>query len=282
MDLDDAALGESFAAVTAHLGSVAPACVLVLGSGWSSAVAQLEPVKLLPYHDVPCLGAPGVAGHAGQLGHYRLDGADLIVFQGRRHAYEGAGWTPVAFPVYAAARWQAGSILLTNAAGGIDPAYRPGSLMVINDHINMMGSNPLIGPHSPLWGDRFPDQSTVYDPHLVARLEQAARRAGADTHTGVYLGASGPVYETPAEVRMYRTLGADAVGMSTVPEAILANAANIPLAAISCITNMAAGLHAGQLDHNDVLATTQATMPILADTVHHYLTATLAAEGTRG
>jgi purine-nucleoside phosphorylase len=280
MDLDDAALGESFAAVTAHLGSVAPACVLVLGSGWSSAVAQLEPVKLLPYHDVPCLGAPGVAGHAGQLGHYRLDGADLIVFQGRRHAYEGAGWTPVAFPVYAAARWQAGSILLTNAAGGIDPAFRPGSLMVINDHINMMGSNPLIGPHSALWGDRFPDQSTVYDPHLVARLEQAARRAGADTHTGVYLGASGPVYETPAEVRSFAALGADAVGMSTVPEAILANACGLQVAAISCITNMAAGIHATTLTHDAVIGETAKAADQLAGTVTGFLRSTPATKDT--
>ena len=279
MNLDTAALGESFAAVTQHLGPVSPACVMVLGSGWSSAVDELEIVTLLPYSDVPCLGAPGVAGHAGQLGHYRYAGADIIVFQGRRHAYEGAGWTPVAFPVYAAARWQADSMLLTNAAGGIDPAYHPGSLMVIRDHINMMGSNPLIGPHDPFWGERFPDQSSIYDPAMSDQLAQAARRAGADTHDGIYLGASGPVYETPAEIRMARTLGADAVGMSTVPEAILANAAGIPLAAISCITNMAAGISATPLDHDEVLATTRQTMPILAATVHHYLATSLPQEG---
>jgi purine-nucleoside phosphorylase len=279
MDLDTTTLNESFAIVTERLGSIEPACVLVLGSGWSSAVDRMESVAQLPYAEVPCLGAPGVSGHAGQLGHYRFEGADLIVFQGRRHLYEGHGWSPVAFPVYAAARWKAASILMTNAAGGIAPAYREGSLMVIRDHINMMGSNPLIGPHDPFWGARFPDQTEVYNRALRERLAAAARAAGADTHTGVYLGATGPVYETPAEINMYRAMGADAVGMSTVPEAMLANAAGIPLAAISCITNMAAGMGEDALDHAEVLATTRDVMPILSETVHHYLAATLRNAG---
>jgi purine-nucleoside phosphorylase len=233
----------------------------MLGSGWSETLERCEVTASLSYADIPCLGATGVAGHAGFVRAARLGTLNLLVFQGRRHWYEGIGWEPIAFPVFLSRALGASVLVLTNAAGGLRPDLKAGDLMVIRDHINAMGSNPLIGPHDPVWGARFPDLSEVYDHALRKLFDAAAARVGQNLHHGVYLAASGPTYETPAEVRAFQALGADAVGMSTVPEAILARAAGLRVAAISCISNPAAGLGAGPLTHEDVIRTVRQAVP---------------------
>jgi purine-nucleoside phosphorylase len=248
------------------------ACVLILGSGWSNVADAFEVVSEIPYIDIPGMGAPGVAGHAGRLRHCRSGNEDVLIFQGRRHWYEGLGWTPVALPVYIAAQARAHTVFLTNAAGGIAEGLVPGDLMMITDHINAMGASPLVGNHDPIWGKRFPDQTEVYRKDLRQHLVNAADAVGTDLKEGVYLATSGPTYETPAEVRAYRTLGADAVGMSTVPEAMLANAAGIPVAGISCITNFAAGISHARLGHEEVLDTTQRAMPAMTAIIREFVT----------
>jgi purine-nucleoside phosphorylase len=230
-----------------------PRLALILGSGWSSAADSLEIRTRIPFADIPGLGATGVQGHTGVLLAAVFDDMQLLVFQGRRHWYEGVGWEAVALPVYLGIRFGISALVLTNAAGGIRPDLETGALMVIDDHINMLGANPLAGPHWPVWGPRFPDQTEVYDRRLRALLDRAGREMGETLPHGVYAASSGPTYETPAEVAACRALGADAVGMSTVPEAILGHAAGLRVAAVSCITNKAAGLGARALRHADVI-----------------------------
>jgi purine-nucleoside phosphorylase len=255
--MDIELLEKALQSVKQRLHPLQPSCALVLGSGWGTVVDALGAREIAPYTELPGLGDTGVDGHAGRLLVTSHGGRDTLVFQGRRHWYEGCGWTPIAAPVYIAAGLGVRSVLLTNAAGGIRSSLSPGDLMVIDDHINAMGVNPLIGPHRPPWGPRFPDQTCVYDPRLRHALDEAARRdGGTEPAHGVYLATAGPTYETPAEVRVYRGMGADAVGMSTVPEAILANAAGLKVAGLSCITNMAAGKAGPPLRHEDVVAAT--------------------------
>jgi inosine/guanosine/xanthosine phosphorylase family protein len=211
--------------------------------------------------NIPGLGTTGVAGHAGTLALAEQDGRVLLLFMGRRHWYEGEGWAPVMLPVHVLRSLSARFLFLTNAAGGIREDLGPGTLMIIEDHINAMSTNPLTGPHDPFWGDRFPDQSEVYDPVMRNVLDRAGKAAGEDLARGVYLAAPGPTYETPAEIRAYRRLGADAVGMSTVPEAMLGHSAGLRVCALSCISNYAAGISPGRLTHEEVTSTTQAAMP---------------------
>ncbi len=238
-----------------------PVCGLVCGSGWGQVVASFGARDVLPYKDIPAIGSPSVAGHSGQLVWGEGAGRETFIFQGRRHWYEGEGWTPIAAPLYLLKQFGAKVVVLTNAAGGIREGMSPGDLMILSDHINLMSTNPLLGAHDPFWGPRFPDLSGVYDKELRALAEKAGRKVGVNMTHGVYLAASGPTYETPAEIRAYRTLGADAVGMSTVPEAMLAHAAGLRVLGISCITNLAAGISRQNLSHEEVTATTQATMP---------------------
>ncbi len=247
-------------------------CALILGSGWSDVANAFELVSEIPYEEIPGMGAPGVVGHAGCLRHCRAGNEDILIFQGRRHWYEGCGWTPVALPVYIAIQAQVKNVLITNAAGGLSKDLAPGNLMMINDHINAIGANPLIGDHNPIWGARFPDQSEIYRKDLQEELRKAAAETGTDLKEGVYLATSGPTYETPAEIRSYKTQGANAVGMSTVPEAILANAAGIKVAGISCITNFASGVSDQPLGHDEVIETTKHAMPIMTDLIHKFIT----------
>jgi inosine/guanosine/xanthosine phosphorylase family protein len=252
---DAARLRAAVAAVRAAWPESRPVCGLVLGSGWGAAAASFEVRGELPYERIPGLGGASVDGHAGRLLRASGAGLETLVFQGRRHWYEGGGWTPVAAPIAVLKALGARAVVLTNAAGGLKRGLRVGDLMLIRDHIDHVGANPLVGPHDPAWGPRFVDQSRVYDGALRAALTAAARRAGVELREGVYLGVSGPTYETPAEVRAFRRLGADAVGMSTVPEAILANAAGLRVAGLSCITNLAAGDGTGApLEHGHVTA----------------------------
>lgn len=261
MDLD--LLETAFAAVRARQPGVRAAGALILGSGWGDVAEAFAAFAEIPYAEIPGLGAAGVAGHAGRLLLVGPAERTLLIFQGRRHWYEGEGWTPIAAPIYIARRLGAAVVLLTNAAGGIREDLRAGDLMIVCDHINAMGVHPLIGPHRPFWGPRFPDQTAVYDPALRARLRAAAEAAGISIREGVYLAASGPTYETPAEVEAFRRVGADAVGMSTVPEAILAHAAGLRVAAVSCISNLAAGRASAPLSHEEVAEAARAAMPRL-------------------
>ncbi len=242
-----------------------PRCGLILGSGWGEAVDGFVEQDL-PFTDIPGLGSTGVAGHAGKLCRASIDGMELFIFQGRRHWYEGEGWTPVILPAYLLHAFGAESLLLTNAAGGINPDLPPGSLMVIEDHINQLGSNPLIGPHHPELGTRFPDQSEVYNKELRRKL----MNAGADA-CGTYIATTGPTFETPAEIRLFTTMGADAVGMSTVPEAIVANALGMHVAGLSCICNWAAGISPVKLTHEDVNETAAQTMPRMKKVIETFL-----------
>ena len=258
--IDNAKLQPALDAVQAAFPAAKPKIALILGSGWSDVAASFEKLGEISYADIPGLGAAGVVGHAGKLLWGKASGIETFVFQGRRHYYEGVGWDTVAIPTFLAKACGAAALFLTNAAGGTNPDWRPGDLMVIDDHINMMGVTPLLGRHDPFWGPRFPDQSRVYDRGLRALLDQAAASVSIPLRHGVYLAGTGPTYETPAEIRAWRALGADAVGMSTVPEAMLGNAAGLRVVALSCITNMASGILDQPLTHEEVTETTRVSM----------------------
>lgn len=258
--MDRRQLEQALARVRATWPDVRPVMGAILGSGWSDVIPAFTTHGALPYEEIPGLGRTGVVGHAGRLVWGEHAGVPTLIFQGRRHYYEGVGWTPIALPIFLLKSLGARAVLLTNAAGGLRPDLPPGRLMIMSDHINLMGDHPLLGPHDPFWGPRFPDQSAVYDVALRAALHRAGRAAGESLTEGVYLAGSGPTYETPAEIRAWRTLGADAVGMSTVPEAMLARAAGLRVAGLSCITNWAAGISSQPLSHEEVTETTRLSM----------------------
>ncbi|MFL5383402.1 MAG: purine-nucleoside phosphorylase [Longimicrobiaceae bacterium] len=231
-----------------------PRAILVLGSGLGGLADEIEEPVSIPFGEIP--GFPRrtqeLAGHAGRLVVGRFEGVEVAAMQGRFHLYEG--WTPaeVALPVRALAALGSRTLLLTNAAGGLRPGMEPGDLMVIADHINLMGQNPLIGPVAP--GEhRFPDMSDPYDREYRVAAEAAALELGIPVTQGVYAALPGPSYETPAEIRMLARLGADAVGMSTVPEVLVARAVGVRCLGISCITNLAAGLGGATLSHAEVM-----------------------------
>ncbi len=236
-----------------------PRVGVVLGSGLGAFGDTLSHLTKIPYIDIPHMPRSAVVGHAGNLCLGEIDGVSVACLQGRVHAYEGHDADTVTFGVRLLARLGVGAVLLTNAAGGIDASFAAGELMLICDHLNLTGKNPLIGPNDDALGPRFPDMSTAYDPALRAAAHAAARRAGITLREGVYAGLMGPTYETPAEVRMLRTLGADAVGMSTVPEVIALRHLGVRAGAVSCITNLAAGISPAPLDHSEVEATAKRT-----------------------
>ena len=261
MSLDHEALNQAQQRVVASWPEARPVAALVCGSGWNDLEAIFSIRETINYDQIPGLGATEVEGHAGQLSWAELGGVETFLFQGRRHFYEGVGWTPIAIPIHLAKSCGASSVLLTNAAGGITDSFSAGDLMIIRDHLNFMPGNPLIGPHNESWGPRFPDQSNIYHPALRTSLREAAETIGHPVQEGVYVALSGPTFETPAEIKAFRTLGADAVGMSTVPEAILANAAGMRVAALSCISNLAAGVSPDPLSHEEVAETAAEAMP---------------------
>ena len=195
---------------------------------------------------------------------------EILIFQGRRHYYEGMGWEPVSEPVRISKMLGVETLLLTNAAGGINEDFSSGDLMALTDHINLMPGNPLLGPHDSFLGPRFPDQTEVYDPILREKLLSAGNEHGISLKQGVYLALSGPAFETPAEIRAFGKLGADAVGMSTVPEAMTANAAGLRVAAISCISNLAAGISPSPLSHEEVSETASLAMPRMKEVTVAY------------
>jgi inosine/guanosine/xanthosine phosphorylase family protein len=254
--ISQAILNRAVLTVRALWPDVQPEFGIVLGSGWGEAVTGFTVKASILYADIPGFGKTGVSGHAGRLLLADCNGTEGFVFQGRHHLYEGEGWTPVVLPIWILRQFGARTVLLTNASGGIREDLHPGSLMAIEDHINLLGGNPLTGPHNPDFGGRFPDQTAVYDHDL----RQMLMAAGADA-SGVYLATHGPTFETPAEIRAFRALGADAVGMSTVPEAIFANALGMKVAGLTCICNWAAGLGEEKLSGEDVLRAAAEAMP---------------------
>lgn len=257
---DEALLGRLDAAAAFIRGKrdVRPSVGLVLGSGLGAFAQRLKNRVAVPYEDIPHFPVPsGVVGHAGELVLGDVDRTPVVVLSGRVHFYEGRPMTDVVFPARVLARLGVGAAILTNAAGGVRKTFRPGDLMLMTDHINAFGTNPLIGANEDSIGARFPDMSSVYDAALRKLVKATARSLRIPLREGVYLGNSGPSYETPAEIRAYRAIGADAVGMSTVPEAIALRHAGVRVLGISTITNMAAGILPKPLVHEEVLAVTK-------------------------
>ncbi len=259
--MNEKALAESAEIVRRKFAGAAPSCGLILGSGLSSAADMFDARRALDYREVPGLGEATVDGHPGRLLWAGFAGMELFVFLGRRHWYEGAGWEPVILPVYILRKMGVRTLVVTNAAGGIREDLTPGRIMIIDDHINMMGAQPLTGPHDPFWGPRFPDQSDVYDAGLRRLTDAAARESGREFAHGVYAAVSGPATETPAEIGALKILGADAVGMSTVPEAMLAKSSGMRVFGASCIVNRGAGLSDRRFSHEDVTSAAGAAVP---------------------
>jgi len=232
-----------------------PQIALVLGSGLGKLAEEISESVIIEYKDIPHFAPSTAPGHKGRLIIGKLGGAEVLCMQGRIHYYEGYGLGQCVYPIRVMAKLGIKTLLLSNASGGINTTFKPGDLMLITDHINFMGINPLIGQNEAAFGDRFSDMSYAYNPHLRQLALTAAAELGEDLKQGVYLACSGPSYETPAEIRAFRIWGADAVGMSTVPEVIIANHCGIKVAAISCITNMAAGILNQPLTEEEVLIT---------------------------
>ena len=231
-----------------------PKTAVILGSGLGSVGEQIQEADYIPYEDVPGFEASHVAGHADRFVFGKLDGKEIVLMQGRYHYYEGLTMREVCFPVYVLRQLGVRTIVITNACGGINEELAPGDLMLINDHINLTGANPLIGANDERFGPRFPDMTEVYDKELRTLAAKRAEQLGVTLRNGVYAFFSGPCYETAAEIRAYKTLGADAVGMSTVPEATAAKYLGMRILGISCITNMATGIADREHSHEAVLA----------------------------
>lgn len=235
-----------------RLGAV-PSVAVVLGSGLGAFADRLDGATRIPYAEIPHWPASTVVGHAGTLVCGTSAGRGVLTLAGRAHFYEGHDLATVTFGTRVLGRLGVKTLVLTNAAGGINTTFTPGTLMVIDDHINLMGSNPLVGPNDERFGVRFPDMTDVYAPRLRVIADQAANATGVGVRHGVYVGLHGPSYETPAEIRFLRTIGADAVGMSTVPEAIVARHMGLEVLGLSCITNPAAGVLPEPLHHDEVM-----------------------------
>jgi purine-nucleoside phosphorylase len=234
-----------------------PKIGLILGSGLGAFADTFKVPTVIPFTELPHFPRPGVAGHPGNLVLGEAEGVTVAALQGRVHFYEGYSLAEVTYPTRVLGYLGISQVIVTNAAGGINTSFRPGNLMVISDHINLMGANPLVGANVDELGERFPDMSEAYDRRMRETALRTAAQKGIPLRQGIYVGLSGPSYETPAEIRMCRTLGADAVGMSTVPEVIVANQMGVRVMGISCITNMAAGILPQRLTHREVIETTE-------------------------
>jgi purine-nucleoside phosphorylase len=234
-----------------------PEIGLILGSGLGILADEIEDPIKIPYGEIPEFPVSTVEGHAGQLVLGELSGKKVVAMQGRFHFYEGYSMDKVTFPVRVMKLLGVEKLIVTNAAGGINESFQAGDLMLITDHINNMGTNPLIGSNDNRFGPRFPDMSEAYSRKLRLAAQEVAKRQKIDLKEGVYVGNTGPTYETPAEVKLARVLGGDAVGMSTVPEVIVARHSGMQVLGISCITNMAAGILDQPLSHEEVIETTE-------------------------
>jgi purine-nucleoside phosphorylase len=246
---------EQTAAHIADRCGAIPDTAVVLGSGLGDFADRLAGAYVAPYEDLPNWPRPTVVGHSGRLAIGNSAGRRIAALAGRAHFYEGHDLATVVFAVRVMGRLGVKQVILTNAAGGINTGFAQGALMIIDDHINLLGSNPLIGRNDERLGVRFPDMSEVYSSRMRRIADEAAAAAGIPLTHGVYVATHGPSYETPAEIRYFRQIGADAVGMSTVPEAIAARHMGLEVLGISCITNMAAGVLPGPLNHEEVMET---------------------------
>ena len=232
-----------------------PRIALVLGSGLGSFADDLDNAVRIPYAEIPSFPRSTAIGHAGTLVVGTVAGVSVAAMQGRVHSYEGYSAQQVTFPVRTFARMGVKAVLLTNAAGGINASYGRGALVAIRDHINLQGQNPLLGPNEDRFGPRFPDMTDSYNPEFRKFALDEAERLGGDIYDGIYAAMLGPSYETPAEIRYLKAIGADLVGMSTVPEVIVARHMGLEVLAISCVTNMAAGISGEKINHEEVLET---------------------------
>lgn len=231
-----------------------PEIGIILGSGLGSLADEMENATVIPYKEIPHFAESSAIGHANELVIGSLEGKTVVAMKGRYHYYEGYSLDDVTFPVRVMKSLGIENLIITNACGAVNTSFNPGDLMLITDHINLTGQNPLIGPNNDELGTRFPDLSEAYNRALGNIAKDVAKEHDITLHEGVYTWWTGPAYETPAEIRMIRTLGGDAVGMSTVPEAIIAAHANINVLGVSCLTNMACGILDEPLSHEDVIA----------------------------
>ncbi len=268
-------LDETVAAIRKRGVSSAPRVGVVLGSGLGAFGDTLEHLVKVPYAELPHLPASAVPGHSGNLCFGEVQGVSVVCMQGRAHVYEGHSVDDAVHGARTLARLGAKCVLLTNAAGGLEPSWLPGDLMIVTDHLNLTGKNPLLGPNDDALGPRFVDMTRAYDERLTCALNEVATAASIPMKAGVYAGLLGPSYETPAEVRMLRGLGAHAVGMSTVLEVIALRHMGVRIAALSCITNLAAGLSPTILDHAEV----EATARLRRDAMVQLVTAWIAKIG---
>jgi purine-nucleoside phosphorylase len=251
--------------------SIQPQVAVILGSGLGGLAEGLAGAQVIPYAELPEFPISQVAGHAGRMVLGQVEGVPVVALQGRVHFYEGFAPWQVALPARVVCRLGIRALVVTNAAGGIRSGFVPGDLMRITDHLNLAGFNPLVGANDDRLGPRFPDLSTAYAPELAELMERSATEVGVPLKSGIYAQLSGPSYETPAEIRMLRTLGADAVGMSTVPEVVVAAHMGVPVAGISCITNLAAGLAARPLNHAEVSETAERVKDRFAGLLRSFL-----------
>jgi purine-nucleoside phosphorylase len=254
----DRSLSERLAETVGFLKSritVTPELAVVLGSGLSSLAGMIASPIVIPYNEIPHFSISTVDGHAGHLVVGQLEGKGVLCMNGRFHFYEGYSLEAVTYPIRVIQQLGATRLILTNAAGGINKGFIAGDLMIINDHLNFMGGNPLTGPNDDTLGPRFPDMSEAYSARLRDIARETGRELGINLRMGIYAALPGPSYETPAEIRMLRTCGADAVGMSTVPETIVARHMGMEVLAVSCITNPAAGVGDRPLSHEEVKQT---------------------------
>ncbi len=247
--------------------TAAPSIGMILGSGLGGIAEKIENKREIPYGDIPNFKSSTAPGHKGQLVYGTLNGAAVICMQGRLHFYEGHDMADITLPIRMMKLLGVKTLIVTNAAGGVNTSFEVGDLMLIDDHINFMGRNPLIGPNAAEFGPRFCDMSYTYTPALRALAKETAEKLSIPLRHGVYLACSGPSYETPAEIRAFRTLGADAVGMSTVPEVIAASHCGLQVLAFSLITNMAAGVLDQPLTEEEVIEIGQKKGSVLQDLI---------------
>jgi len=255
MQQDDFSLADSAATFLLSKTPLRPKIALILGSGLGAFADELSDTARIPYEQIPSFPRSTAIGHAGQMVIGNAEGIPLAAMQGRVHLYEGYSPQQVAFPMRVFGRMGVRAVILTNAAGGINLEYKQGALVVVSDHINLQGQNPLAGPNDDRFGPRFPDMTHAYSKEYRTLVLTAAQALGKSVHEGVYAALLGPSYETPAEIRYLRAIGADLVGMSTIPEVIAARQMGIKVLAISCVTNMAAGILDKLISHEEVLET---------------------------
>lgn len=249
-----------------------PEIGVVLGSGLGSLVDMMEDKTVIPYQEIPNFPRSHVEGHAGNLVFGRIGRKHVVAMQGRFHYYEGFAMKEVTYPVYVMKMLGVGNLIVTNACGGINPSFAPGDLMLLTDYINMLGNNPLIGENDERLGVRFPDMSESYSRELIGRAVLEAQKLGISYKKGVYAIFSGPCYETAAEIRAYERLGADAIGMSTVPETIAANYLGMKVLGIACITNMATGIAKTKHTHEEVVRIANESSKNLCEWVENLIT----------